>query len=447
MARTEIHPIKTTLNLAIDYIINPEKTNDYELCSTYECTLQCASIDFEDEFLKGTGRGDTLAKHIVQSFKPGEISPEDAHRVGRELCDKYLKGNYQYVIATHVDKSHIHNHIIFNNVSLNEHKTFEYLENRGGKSAENLRRISDEICEEHGLSVIQNPERGTSKCYYEWQQDKLGNSWKSKLKSAIDSAVKKSENFEQFLENMTAQGYEYKQGKYLSFRAQGQEKFTRCKRNTLGWYYEQPQIEKRIERYNSLKNGTISTHRSKIIDTSSEKIQSSKGLERWAIIRNMQEASKMINLLTEKGVSSVEELEDKLMHIHGNRLQLAEKLNDLQDKINSTSDLVKLLETYREYKPLYAEYKAAIFKEKFRSSHGAEIAKYESALRKLKELYPDNKIPQLESERKKLYDMIDERNEKNKEYKSMRNEIDELETARKSIEDYLDNQRKNEISH
>ena len=447
MARTEIHPIKTTLNLAIDYIINPDKTNDYELCSAYACTLQCACLDFEDEFLQGSGRAETLAQHIVQSFKPGEISPEDAHRVGRELCDKYLKGNYQYVIATHVDKEHIHNHIIFNNVSLNEHKTFEYLENRGGKSAEKLRRISDEICEEHGLSVIENPERGTSKCYYEWQQDKQGNSWKSKLKSAIDSAVKNSENFEQFLDNMTAQGYEYKQGKYLSFRAEGQERFTRCKRNTLGWYYEQPQIEKRIERYNSLKNGTLNVGRSRIIDTSSEKIRSSRGLERWAVIHNMQEASRMINLLTEKGVSGVEELDDKLMQIHGNRLQLAEVLNDLQDRINSTSELVRLLETYREFKPVYAEYKAAVFKEKFRKSHESEIAKYESALRRLKELYPDNKIPNLEAERRKLYEMIDERNEKNKEYKSMKAELNELESARKSIEDYLDNQKKKEITH
>lgn len=357
MARTEIHPIKSTLNLAIDYIINPDKTSDYEFCSTYECNLHCASLDFEDEFLKGTGRAEVLAQHMIQSFKPGEISPEDAHQIGRELCDKYLKGKFQYVIATHIDREHIHNHIIFNNVSLENHKTFETLENRGGKSSDKLRQLSDEICEEHGLSVIQNPERGASKCYYEWQQDNIGNSWKSKLKSAIDSAVKKSENFEQFLENMTAQGYEYKQGKYLSFRASGQDRFTRCKRNTLGWYYEQSQIVKRIDRYNILKNGSKKNQRTKIIDTSTDKIQGSKGLERWAIIHNMQEASKMINLLTEKGVSCIEELEDRLMTLHGERLQLAEQLNDLQDRINNTSELVKLLEAYREYKPIYAEYK------------------------------------------------------------------------------------------
>lgn len=162
----------------------------------------------------------------------------------------------------------------------------------------------------------------------------------------------------------------------------------------------------------------------------------------------MQEASKIINLLTEKGVSSVEQLEEKLLNLHGERLELAERLNDLQDEINSRSELIKLLETYREYKPLYAQYKEVRAKEKFRSEHFKEITKYEGALRKLKELYPDGKIPQLESAQRKFYSLIDERNQKNKDYNSLKSELSELENARKSIGEYLDKQRKNhDISH
>lgn len=108
MARTEIHPISSTLNIAIDYIIDPEKTDEQRLCSTYECTLQCATMYFEDVRLQGTGRTKVLAQHMIQLFKPGEVSPEEAHNIGRELCDKYLKGQYQYVIATHIDKEQIH---------------------------------------------------------------------------------------------------------------------------------------------------------------------------------------------------------------------------------------------------------------------------------------------------------------------------------------------------
>ncbi len=398
--------------------------------------------------MKGTGRAKALAQHMVQSFAPGEVSPEEAHRIGRELCDKFLKGNYQYVIATHVDRDHIHNHIIFNNVSLNDHRTFETLENRGGDSYENLRRISDEICEEHGLSVIENPERGAGKCYYEWQQDKLGMSWKTSLRSDIDSAVKKSANYEEFLSNMQSMGYEYRDRKYLAFKVPERTNFTCCKQKVLGWYYVREQIVKRIERYNALKNGTLKNRRTGIVNTAESKFRNSRGLERWAIIHNMQEASKIINLLTEKGVSSVEELEEKLLNLHGERLELADRLNDLQDKINSRSELIKLLETYREYKPLYAQYKEVRAKEKFRREHIKGITKYESALRKLKELYPDGKIPKLESEQQKFYSMIDERNQKNKDYKSLKNELTELETARKSIEEYLDKQRKNhDISH
>ena len=438
MARTEIHPISSTLNIAIDYIIDPEKTDDQRLCSTYECTLQCAAMDFEDIRYQGTGRTTVLAQHMIQSFKPGEVTPEEAHKIGRELCDKYLKGQYQYVIATHIDKEHIHNHIIFNNINLENFKSFEYLENRGKDSAERLRQISDEICEEHNLSVIQNPERGTSKSYYEWQQDKLGNSWKSKLRNAIDKAVKGSSNFEDFLTKMQEQGYEYKQGKYLSFRAVGQERFTRCKRSTLGWYYEQPQIEKRIARYSSLVGQK--SYRTNIIDTNSEKIKGSKGLERWAAIRNMQEVSRMINLLTEKGVSSPDEIDDKLIQLHEDRLRLADRLNDIQDNINSISGVVKLLETYRELKPMYSEYKEVRAKEKFRKEHSAEITKYESAVRQLKDLFPDNKIPQLETERNKMKSLISERDQLNERYKGLKSEIEEMEIAKKSIDEYLDTQ-------
>ena len=443
MARTEIHQISTTLNIAIDYIIDPEKTDDQRLCSTYECTLQCATMDFEDVHLQGTGRTTVLAEHIIQSFKPGEVEPEEAHKIGRELCDKYLKGQYQYVIATHIDKEHIHNHIIFNNINLENFKSFEYLENRNKNSAERLRQLSDEICEEHCLSVIQNPERGTSKSYYEWQQDKLGNSWKSKLRTAIDKAVKGSSNFEEFLTKMQEQGYEYKQGKYLSFRATGQERFTRCKRSTLGWYYEQSQIEKRIARYSSITSQK--TYRTNIIDTTSEKIRSSKGLERWATIRNMQEESRMINLLTENGVSSPDEFDDKLMQLHENHLRLAERLNDIQTDINNCADLVRLLETYHDYKPMYSQYKEVRAKEKFRKEHSSEISKYESAVRQLKELFPDNKIPKLETERDKIKALISERDQLNIKYKEIKSDIGNMEIAKQSIDEYLNTQRHKEV--
>ena len=153
MAVTEIHPIRTTLTKAIAYITNPEKTENGLLTGSYVCSLDPQKS--EEEFLDirsfGSGRGDVLAQHIYQSFDGQEVTPEQAMKIGQELADKLLGGKYQYIIATHVDKKNIHNHIIFNNVSFTDYKTFEYTENRGKNSWKKLRNFSDEICREHGI--------------------------------------------------------------------------------------------------------------------------------------------------------------------------------------------------------------------------------------------------------------------------------------------------------
>ena len=186
-------------------------------------------------------------------------------------------------------------------------------------------------------------------------------------------------------------------------------------------------------------------YRTNIIDTSSDKIRSSKGLERWAAIRNMQEASRMINLLTEKGVSSPDEIDDKLMQLHENRLRLADRLNDLQSEINNSAELVGLLETFRDLKPMYSQYKEVRSKEKFRKEHSSEISKYESAVRQLKDLFPDNRIPKLETEKGKMKELIGKRDQLNQQYKEIKKEIEELEVAKQSVDEYLDTQRKNEL--
>lgn len=148
----------------------------------------------------------------------------------------------------------------------------------------------------------------------------------------------------------------------------------------------------------------------------------------------------MINLLTENGVSSPDEFDDKLMQLHENRLRLADHLNDIQSDINNAADLVKLLETYRDYKPVYSQYKEVRSKEKFRKEHISEITRYESAVRQLKELYPDNKIPKLETERDKMKTLISERDKLNSEYKDTKNDIEKMEIAKQSIDEYLTTQ-------
>lgn len=248
MAVTNIHSIYTTLPKAIEYIMNPEKTEKGLYVNSYGC-----STDFKkaaEEFLAirslGSGKGSVLAQHIYQSFHGKEVTPEQAIKIGQELAEKFLKGKYQYIIATHVDKDNIHNHIIFNNISFEDFKSFEYTENRGGKSWESLRKVSDELCRENGISVIENPQMNKGKCYYEWQQDTQGKSWKSKLRNAIDQTIMECDNFDDFLSKIRAKNIECIHTPdnviKIKFRMEGQERFSRGR--TLGWYYDEPQIRR-----------------------------------------------------------------------------------------------------------------------------------------------------------------------------------------------------------
>ena len=173
MAVTKIHPVKTTLNKAIDYICNPDKTDNQILISSYGCSYQTADIEFGFTLSKARDKGDNLGHHLIQSFAPGEVSYEEAHRIGKELADKVLGGKYEYVLTTHIDKGHIHNHIIFCAVDFTTHR--KYVSNK--KSYYQIRNESDRLCKEHGLSVV-TPGQDRGKKYAEWDAERKGTSWK-----------------------------------------------------------------------------------------------------------------------------------------------------------------------------------------------------------------------------------------------------------------------------
>ncbi len=324
MATTKIHSIKKTLDKSIDYIINPAKTNNGLLVSAYGCPddAKGATESFELVRSVGTGRATILAKHLIQSFKPGEVTPEVAHEIGCQLCEKLLGTDFQYIVATHTDREHVHNHIILNQVSMGDGRSFETLKNRGGKIVWEIQKISDELCAAHGLSVIKNPKLGKGKSHYEWAKDKEGKSWKSQLKRLIDQTIMESDNFEDFLAKLRAKNVEvvYTPDKTIKikFRLPDQQRFARGK--TLGWYYDVPQIKRRIEQSYLVRTGkTLTKQRTKIIDTHTDRMEQSKGLQRWAEIQNMKEASKILNMLTARNINDQKELEDRAISMFGGR--------------------------------------------------------------------------------------------------------------------------------
>lgn len=303
MAITKIKPIRGTVNKAIAYIIDPKKTDDELLVSSFGCAASdTAAKEFEWTRNLAAQRGmqipKVIARHLIQSFDIGEVSPEKAHEIGKQFADEWLKGKYEYVIATHIDKGHCHNHIIFNAVNFVDYHS--YRSNK--RTYRELRQLSDEICKEHGLSVIP-PSQNKGMDYKEYNEAKRGTSWKQKLRQTIDRLVITAKDWDEFLKLMQEAGYEIKPGKYISFRAEGQERFTRAK--TIGENYTEERLKERIAGRNPRKQ-RMQTERkgiSLIIDIqNSIKAQESKGYAHWAKIHNLQEAARTINYLTENGL-------------------------------------------------------------------------------------------------------------------------------------------------
>lgn len=442
MAVTSIHSIKSTLFKAIEYIINPEKTNGGKLVSYVGCygdQFQCEK-DFLDVRELGTGRGNVLAQHLHQSFKPGEVTPEQAHLLGIQLADELLGGEYQYIVSTHIDKNHIHNHIIFNNVGYNHLQSFEYRDNRGKGKYEKIRKINDKICRDNNLSVIENPELGSGKSHFEWMMNKEGQSWKSKLRFEIDNIIMESVSFEDFLSKCRERNIEcvYRPENVvtLKFRMQGQEKY--CRAKTLGWWYDEAQIRRRIEQYQQIKPGySFTNNKSHFIDTSADKFQKEKYLKRWADIQNMKEASRLLNFLSEHGFSSKEELEDSSIEKYGERVQLVAELNHLQKQIDELSRTIKAIEIYQEYKPYHDDYKKSKNKRKYEKENAAALKKYDSVKEQLLLKFPDKRLPNIEQLYDDREDLIFQRNEKNAQYKKTVSELKEINQVRSEIQNYL----------
>ena len=336
MAVTKIHPIKTTLKKAIDYICNGDKTDDEIYVTTQLCSRENAHKEFELTKKQFNSRTKTLAHYLIQSFVPEEVSFEEAHQVGIELCEKILEGKYEYVLATHIDKDHIHNHIIFNSIDVDEGKIYHSYYG----SYMNIRNQSDRLCNEHGLSVIdQETQREINEIkrrkfvnWYDWNEDKKGSSYKSRLQFDIDRTIKQSINWQGFLSKMESYGYEIKYGKHIAFRSKNQQRFTRAK--TIGANYTEERIKDRIlNKDKELGN---------IIDIkNSQKVKSSKGYEHWVTKHNLKTAASTLVEIRNKGFNSIEELERGISRISIEKNELKREFDKLSLEQKRIKEVVK----------------------------------------------------------------------------------------------------------
>ena len=444
MAYTRIHAVKATVQKALKYICNPEKTDGQILIDSFACGIETAHYDFMDALSKSSGVGDKQAFHLIQSFAPGEVDFDTAHQVGIELADKLLENKYSYVIATHIDKEHCHNHIIFCAVDNVEHKKY----NDCKRTYRQIWNLSDELCREHGLSVIiASKQKG--KTHYEWQMAEAGISWKAQMKSDINNAICEAHSYEDFISRMQTKGYEVKGEtfgdnalKYLSFSASGQTRFTRVSEKNFGVGYTKESIRERIEKH--VKAQESSPVKKKfpfpkrpdakrtLIDTDKEKFQENGALKHWADIQNLKIAAASY---AEGG--SVEELKQKILERSAVAKEARSAIVDLEHEMKAKAEILKYAKQYMANRKYQRGYEKAKDQDAYFRSHETQIILFGGAENMLKRY--GVKMASLDVEKMQVeYDAMTVQKAKlKKTYQTAEKEAMEADKQLKNIRQYL----------
>ena len=437
MAVTKIKAIRGTLNKALAYIMNPEKTDDKMLVSSYGCAAETAAQEFEwtrkIAEQQGMNPVKIIARHVIQSFDVGEVSPELAHEIGKQFADEILAGKYEYVLTTHIDKDHVHNHLIFNAVDFVDHHAYKSYK----KIYYDMREASDRLCKENGLSVIP-PSQGKGMSYMEYTEAKRETSWKQKLKQTIDRNIIMAKDYDEFLKLMQDAGYEIKPGKYISFRAEGQERFTRAK--TIGENYTEERIKERLQGHNPRKR-QMQTGRKGIslIGDIQERIKliDSKGYEHKAKITILKEAARTLNYLTENNLLQYADLEKKVEDIHSSYARTGEELKSTEARLREVRPLIKNITNYQKLKPVYDAYMKAKDKSAFRAKHEAELVIFEAAKSTLLAMQGDQKLPSLKSLQAEQQHLLEDQQRLYDERAKLKKEARVIDTMKANVDDFL----------
>ena len=401
MAYIKIFPIKVTDKKALDYITNPDKTDEKLLVSSFCCSPETADLEFamtrEMTKKNGMDKGNNLAFHLIQSFKPGEVDAETAHRLGQQFADEVLKGKYEYVISTHVDKNHIHNHIIFNAASFVDHH--KYVSNK--RSYHKICRISNRICQENGLATSM-PTEEKGKSYKENMEYHRGTSWKAKVRVAVDKAIWSSINYDEFLQKMQLAGYEIRQGKHLSFRAPEQKNFTYMK--SLGSYYTEENVRVRLEknRYKTKAPKHLSREARLYINISTYVTTGNReGFERWAKLNNLKEAARTFNYLSENNLLNYENFQQHISDITDSVKAVDQRIEEISTELGTQKLIQKHCDSYRLCRKVIEDCKSAKNPKAYRSKHQAEYQLHDSLKKELQDLGV-TKIPSSEKIQKRI---------------------------------------------
>ena len=437
MAVTKIKAIRGTLSKAIAYILNPEKTDEKLLVSSYGCASETAAREFEwtrkIAEQKGMNPVRIIARHVIQSFEIGEVTPELAHEIGKQFADEILGGKYEYVLTTHIDKDHVHNHLIFNAVDFMDYHAYKSYK----RIYYDMREVSDRLCKENGLSVIP-PSQNKGMGYKEYTEAKRGTSWKQKLKQTIDRLVITAKDYDDFLRLMQEAGYEIKTGKYISFRAEGQERFTRSK--TIGENYTEERIKERIAGRTPRRSQRQATPKgiSLIGDIQARiRLIDSKGYEHKAKLTILKEAARTLNYLTENNLLQYADLEKKVEDVHSSYDRTGKELKDVEARLREVQPLIKNISNYQRLKPVYDAFQKAKDKSGFKAKHEAELVIFEAARSTLLAMQGDEKLPSLKTLQAEQQRLLEEQQRLYDERVKLKKEVKQIETIKSNVDTFL----------
>ena len=425
------------MSKAIAYILNPEKTDEKLLVSSYGCASETAAQEFEwtrkIAEQKGMNPVRIIARHVIQSFEIGEVTPELAHEIGKQFADEILGGKYEYVLTTHIDKDHVHNHLIFNAVDFVDYHAYKSYK----RIYYDMREVSDRLCKENGLSVIP-PSQNKGMGYKEYTEAKRGTSWKQKLTQTIDRIVITAKDYDDFLRLMQEAGYEIKTGKYISFRAEGQERFTRSK--TIGENYTEERIKERIagrtprrSQRQTVPNGIS------LIGDIQERIRliDSKGYEYKAKLTILKEAARTLNYLTENNLLQYADLEKKVEDVHSSYDRTGKELKGVEARLREVQPLIKNISNYQRLKPVYDAFQRAKDKPSFKAKHEAELVIFEAARSTLLAMQGDEKLPSLKTLQAEQQRLLEEQQRLYDERAKLKKEVKQIETIKSNVDTFL----------
>lgn len=425
------------MSKAIAYILNPEKTDEKLLVSSYGCASETAAREFEwtrkIAEQKGMNPVRIIARHVIQSFEIGEVTPELAHEIGKQFADEILGGKYEYVLTTHIDKDHVHNHLIFNAVDFVDYHAYKSYK----RIYYDMREVSDRLCKENGLSVIP-PSQNKGMGYKEYTEAKRGTSWKQKLKQTIDRLVITAKDYDDFLRLMQEAGYEIKTGKYISFRAEGQERFTRSK--TIGENYTEERIKERIAGRTPRRSQRQATPKGiSLIGDIQERIRliDSKGYEHKAKLTILKEAARTLNYLTENNLLQYADLEKKVEDIHSSYDRTGKELKGVEARLREVQPLIKNISNYQRLKPVYDAFQKAKDKPGFKAKHEAELVIFEAARSTLLAMQGDEKLPSLKTLQAEQQRLLEEQQRLYDERAKLKKEVKQIETIKSNVDTFL----------